>query len=73
MAVFKFRTGLRFLTPDLLLLSMPTVPVIIYNSHYDPIVEREGRAAGASAVISKAEPIAVLLAVARHLLNPLAA
>jgi DNA-binding NarL/FixJ family response regulator len=32
---------------------MPAVPVIIFTAHSDPFVEKEARAAGASAVVSK--------------------
>lgn len=40
---------------------MPAVPVIIYTAHSGPIVEKDGLAAGASAVISKSDDLAVLI------------
>jgi len=47
---------------------MPAVPVIIYSVHSDSFVDREALAAGASAVVSKSEVPAVLIAKARELL-----
>ncbi len=52
---------------------MPAVPVIIYTAHSDPVVEKEAVAAGVSAVVSKSQAVAVLIATARSLLNKLAA
>jgi len=52
---------------------MPTVPVIIFTAHCDPFVEKEAHAAGASAVVSKSEAIAVLITKARGLLDQIAA
>jgi DNA-binding NarL/FixJ family response regulator len=52
---------------------MPRVPVIIYTAHNDPWVEKEARAAGASAVISKYEPIATLITTARSFFAQIAA
>jgi DNA-binding NarL/FixJ family response regulator len=52
---------------------MPAVPVIIYTAHSDRYVEKEARAAGASAVISKSEPISKLLETASSLLDEIAA
>jgi two-component system, NarL family, response regulator NreC len=52
---------------------MPAVPVIIYTAHSGPIVEKEGLAAGASAVISKSDDLAVLIGKARELLDQIAA
>ena len=46
---------------------MPAVPVIIYTAHSDPYIEKEARAAGASGVISKSEPVANLVETARNL------
>src|SRR6266480_2012099 len=48
---------------------MPAVPVIIYTAHSDPFVEKEARAAGASAVISKSEAITTLVETARSLVD----
>lgn len=52
---------------------MPAVPVIIFTAHYDPVVEREAAVAGVSAVVSKSQPTAVLIATARSLVNEIAA
>jgi DNA-binding NarL/FixJ family response regulator len=52
---------------------MPAVPVIIYTAHNDRYVEKEARAAGASAVISKSEPVAHLVEKARNLFDEIAA
>ena len=43
---------------------MPSVPVIIYTSHGDPFVEKEAISAGASAVVSKSESVAMLIVIA---------
>jgi DNA-binding NarL/FixJ family response regulator len=52
---------------------MPDVPVIIYTAYSDPYIEKELRAAGASAVISKSAGIATLMANARWLFDQMAA
>jgi DNA-binding NarL/FixJ family response regulator len=52
---------------------MPDVPVIIYSSHSEALIEKEALAAGASAVISKSEAAKVLIAKARELLDQIAA
>lgn len=52
---------------------MPAVTVIIYTAHSDSLLEKEARLAGAAAVISKSEPITVLIAKARSLLDRIAA
>jgi DNA-binding NarL/FixJ family response regulator len=52
---------------------MPAVLVIIYTAHSGPLVEREARSAGASAVISKSEPIANLVEKAKSLFDEIAA
>jgi hypothetical protein len=51
---------------------MPTVPVIIYTVHSGPL-QKEARLAGASAVVSKSEAVATLIATARTLANKVAA
>ncbi len=38
---------------------MPAIPVIIFTAHSDPFVEKEVRAAGVSAVVSKSEAVSV--------------
>jgi DNA-binding NarL/FixJ family response regulator len=52
---------------------MPAVPVVIFTVHSDPFIEREGLAAGASAVVSKSDAVAVLIGKARELLENIAA
>lgn len=52
---------------------IPTVPIIIYTVHSSPLVEKEARSAGASAVVSKSEAVATLIATARALANKVAA
>ena len=52
---------------------MPAVPIIIYTAHSGPIAEKDGMAAGASAVISKSDHLAVLIGKARELLDRIAA
>lgn len=52
---------------------MPTVPVILYSIHSVRSLEAEAIAAGAAAVISKSEPVAVLIQKARQLLEQRAA
>src|SRR5260370_41364496 len=52
---------------------MPAVPVIIFTSHSDPCVEKEARAAGVSAVVSKSEAVPGLITQARGLLDQIAA
>ncbi len=52
---------------------MPSLPVILYSAHTDPFVEKEAFAVGASAVIPKADAVALLIATARGLLSRMAA
>jgi DNA-binding NarL/FixJ family response regulator len=52
---------------------MPTVPVILYSIHGVHSLEAEAVAAGAAAVVSKSEPVAVLIQKARQLLEQKAA
>ena len=52
---------------------MPSAPVIIFTAHSDPLVEKEAREAGVSAVVSKSEAVAVLITKARGLLDHIAA
>jgi DNA-binding NarL/FixJ family response regulator len=52
---------------------MPTVPVIIFTAHSDPFLEKEAAAAGVSAVVSKSQAVTVLVAMARSLLDEIAA
>ncbi len=52
---------------------MPSVPVIIYSAHIDSFMEKEAQRAGASAVVSKSEAVAVLIGKARELLDEIAA
>ena len=52
---------------------MPSVPIILYSTYMDSFMEKEGRAAGASAVVAKTDVVAKLIATARNLLEGLAA
>ena len=52
---------------------LPAVPVIIYSAHIDPFVEKEALAAGASAVVPKAEAVALLVSKSRDVLGEKAA
>lgn len=52
---------------------MPAVPVILYSAHLDSFMEKEAQRAGASAVVSKSEAVAVLIGKARKLLDEIAA
>jgi len=52
---------------------MPVVPVIVYSVHTGPLVDKEALEAGASAVVSKSEAVAVLIGKARQLLDEIAA
>ena len=52
---------------------MPDVPIILFSAHVDPFIEKEAFAAGASAVISKSDSVALLIYTARKLLGKIAA
>jgi two-component system, chemotaxis family, protein-glutamate methylesterase/glutaminase len=52
---------------------MPAVPVILYSAHLDSFMAKEAQRAGASAVVSKSDAVAVLLGKARQLLDEIAA
>lgn len=52
---------------------MPGLPVIIYTFYNDPFVVKQARSAGVFAVISKGEPVAVLIARARSSFDRIAA
>lgn len=52
---------------------MPTVPLIVFSEYCDVFSEEEARSAGVSALVSKSEPISVLVDKARALLYPVAA
>ena len=52
---------------------MPSVPIILYSAYMDSFIEKEGRAAGASAVVAKTDVVAKLIATARSLLHDIAA
>ena len=52
---------------------MPSVPTILYSTYMDSFIEKEGRAAGTSAVVAKTDVVAQLIATARSLLNKSAA
>lgn len=52
---------------------MPDIPIILYSAHIDSFVEKEARAAGASAVVPKSEVVALLIERSRELLQGRAA
>jgi DNA-binding NarL/FixJ family response regulator len=52
---------------------MPMMPVIIFSEYSDVFSESEARSAGISALVSKSEPVSVLIDKARVLLYPAAA
>ena|SRR5580765_2203501 len=52
---------------------LPALQVIIYSAHIDPFVEKEAFAAGASAVVPKAEAVALLVSKSRDVLGERAA
>jgi DNA-binding NarL/FixJ family response regulator len=52
---------------------LPAIPLIIYTAYCDRLAEREARSAGASAVVSKLDPVTTLIAKARSLLDEMAA
>jgi DNA-binding NarL/FixJ family response regulator len=47
---------------------MPEVPVIMFSAFGEPFTEQAARSAGAEALVSKSEPISILLAKARSLM-----
>ena len=52
---------------------MPTVPVILFSAYSGQVGSEEAHSAGVSALVSKSEAVAVLIAKARSLLNQIAA
>src|SRR6266851_1711335 len=52
---------------------MPEVPVIMYSAYSDSFTVKEARSAGVSALVSKSEPVSVLLGKARSLVYQIAA
>jgi CheY-like chemotaxis protein len=52
---------------------MPTIPVVLYSAYSEGVGQEEARLLGISAVVSKSEPVAILVARARSLLNEIAA
>jgi DNA-binding NarL/FixJ family response regulator len=52
---------------------MPKVPLILYSAFKDYIVEQQVRLMGVSELVSKSDPVSVLIAKARNLLYPTAA
>jgi len=47
---------------------MPSVPIILFTFHVDLFVKEAALSAGVSDVVSKSEPLSVLIAKARNLL-----
>jgi DNA-binding NarL/FixJ family response regulator len=52
---------------------MPMVPIIVFSEYSDVFSEREARSRGISGIVSKTEPISVLLDKARAALSSAAA
>jgi len=52
---------------------MPSVPVIIFSDYSDVFSEMEAQSAGICALVSKSEPVSLLIGKARALLNLAAA
>ena len=52
---------------------MPEVPLIMFSAYSDSFTQREARSAGVSALVSKSEPISILLSKARSLVYQIAA
>jgi len=52
---------------------MPATPLIMFSEYSDVFSEKEARAAGVAALVSKSEHVSVLLGKVRSLLDPLAA
>jgi DNA-binding NarL/FixJ family response regulator len=52
---------------------MPTVPLILYSAFKDYLVEQQVRLMGVSELVSKSDPVSVLIAKSRNLLYPAAA
>ena len=48
---------------------MPALPIIVFSEYSDVLSEREARSEGISALVSKAEPVSVLLDEARSVLH----
>ena len=47
---------------------MPKVPLIMYSSFGDAFAEEQARLIGISEVVSKSQPVAILVSKARRLL-----
>ena len=52
---------------------MPSVPIILYSTYMDSFIEKEGRAAGATAVVAKTDVVAELISTARSVVGRSAA
>lgn len=52
---------------------LPTVPLIIFSEYSDVFSENEAQLAGVAALVSKSEPVSVLIDKARVLFSPAAA
>src|SRR5215469_5943441 len=48
---------------------MPAVPIIVFSEYSDVLSEREAESEGISALVSKTEPVSVLLDKARSVLH----
>ncbi len=52
---------------------MPTIPLILYSAFSDYLVEKQLQSMGCSGLVSKSDPVSVLITKARSLLYPTAA
>jgi len=50
----------------------PEMPIIMFSAYGNSFVEKEARSAGVSALVSKSEPVSVLLGKARNLVYEIA-
>jgi DNA-binding NarL/FixJ family response regulator len=52
---------------------MPEVPIIMYSAYSDSFTEKEAHSAGVSALVSKSEPMSVLVNMSRGVVYQIAA
>ena len=49
---------------------MPEVPIVMFSAYAESFTEAEARSAGVSVLVSKFDDTAVLVDIARNLINP---
>lgn len=52
-----------------ILLTLPTVPILLYTNHYPATLEREAKKVGIRQVLSKTEPASTLIGVLQTILG----